>query len=340
MLRSIRFWIGVGVTVFFLFLFIFQIRDDFGEMGRALGEANYIFLLPAVFIYGVGVFFRAVRWRYLLKPLKVFSSFRLFPLILIGMLVNNVLPARLGIVARAYILGERESISKMATGGTMVVEQVFDGLALLFFAAIISFFAPLTGWLQQVINITAGLFLGAVVICFILASSPRVARLAIAVVLRFLPQRWRGKTEKWLLLLIEGLGIMRSPGKLLIVLMISTLVWVCEAGMFYMVGFAFNLEVPFYAFLLATAVANLAWALLMTQGGLGSFDLACQKTLELFNVGTGVAASYTVVLHALILLTTIPLGFVFLWLENLSLAKVVKRQEQKLAERNDPEGGE
>lgn len=327
MLRSIRFWIGVGVTVFFLFLFIFQIRDDFGEMGRALGEANYIFLLPAVFIYGVGLFLRAVRWRYLLMPLKAFSSFRLFPLILIGMLVNNVLPARLGIVARAYILGEREGISKMATGGTMVVEQVFDGLTLLLFVAVISFFAPLTGLLQQVVYIAAGLFLGAVVICFILASSPRVARLAIAVVLRFLPQRWRGKTEKWLLLLIEGLGIMRSPGKLLIVLMISILVWVCEAGMFYMVGFAFDLEVPFYAFLLATAVANLAWALLMTQGGLGSFDLACQKTLELFNVGAGVAASYTVVLHALILMTTIPLGFVFLWLENLSLAKVVKRQE-------------
>ncbi len=340
MLRSIRFWIGVGVTVFFLFLFIFQIRDDFGEMGRALGEANYIFLLPAVFIYGVGLFLRAVRWRYLLMPLKAFSSFRLFPLILIGMLVNNVLPARLGIVARAYILGEREGISKMATGGTMVVEQVFDGLTLLLFVAVISFFAPLTGLLQQVVYIAAGLFLGAVVICFILASSPRVARLAIAVVLRFLPQRWRGKTEKWLLLLIEGLGIMRSPGKLLIVLMISILVWVCEAGMFYMVGFAFNLEVPFYAFLLATAVANLAWALLMTQGGLGSFDLACQKTLELFNVGAGVAASYTVVLHALILLTTIPLGFVLLWLENLSLAKIVPRQEQKLVERNDPEGGE
>jgi len=340
LLRSIRFWIGVGVTVFFLFLFIFQIRDDFGEMGRALGEANYIFLLPAVFIYGVGLFLRAVRWRYLLMPLKAFSSFRLFPLILIGMLVNNVLPARLGIVARAYILGEREGISKMATGGTMVVEQVFDGLTLLLFVAVISFFAPLTGLLQQVVYIAAGLFLGAVVICFILASSPRVARLAIAVVLRFLPQRWRGKTEKWLLLLIEGLGIMRSPGKLLIVLMISILVWVCEAGMFYMVGFAFNLEVPFYAFLLATAVANLAWALLMTQGGLGSFDLACQKTLELFNVGAGVAASYTVVLHALILLTTIPLGFVLLWLENLSLAKIVPRQEQKLVERNDPEGGE
>ena len=105
--------------------------------------------------------------------------------------------------------------------------------------------------------------------------------------------------------------------------------------MFYMVGFSFNLGLPFYAFLLATSVANLAWALLMTQGGLGSFDLACQKTLELFGVGAALAASYVVVLHALILLTTIPLGFVFLWRENLSLARVVPRRE-RLAREHDP----
>jgi len=331
LLKSIRFWIGVGGTLLFLFLFIYQIRDDFGAMGQALGEANYLFLLPALLIYGVGIWFRAVRWRYLLKPIRLFSSLRLFPLIVIGMLVNNVLPARLGIVARAYILGEREGVSKMATGGTMVVELVFDGLTLLLFAAVISFFAPLTGWLQQVINITAGIFLAVMFVCFVLAVSPRTARFAIGLGLHLLPRGWRDRVEKWLLLLIEGLAIMRSPVKLLVVLLLSILVWVCEAGMFYMVGFAFDLGLPFHPYLLGTAVANLAWALLMTQGGLGSFDLALQKTMELFNVGSGVAASYTVVLHALILLTTIPLGFAFLWLQNLSLAKIVRGQKQNPA---------
>ena len=329
MLKSRRFWIGIVITLLFLVLFIFQIRGEFGEMGRALAEASYIFLLPAALIYIVGVFFRAVRWRYLLKPMKVLSSFRLFPLILIGMLVNNILPARLGIVARAYILGEREGISKMATGGTMVVEQMFDGVTLLLFVAVMSFFAPLEGWIQQVVYVAAGLFLGALVVCFILASSPRLAQIAVSFVLHFLPQRWRGKAEEWLHLLIEGLGIMRSPGKLFIVLVMSILVWLCEAGMFYMVAFSFGLGwLHYYVFMLATAVANLAWALLMTQGGLGSFDLALQKTLQLFGVELAVAASYTVVVHALILLITIPLGFLFLWLENISLAKLVPGEQQ------------
>lgn len=331
MLKNRRFWIGLVITLIFLFLFIFQVRDDIGEMGRALSEANYLFLLPGILLYYLGVYFRAVRWRFLLKPLRSFSSIGLFPLIIIGMLVNNVLPARLGIVARAYILGEKEHISKMAVGGTTVVEQISDGVILILFAAIISFFVPLEGLLQQVIYITAGLFIGALVLCLVLVSSPRLARLAINVVLRFLPYRLRERTEQWLLLLIEGFGIMRSPSKLLIVFIIAALVWLCEAGLFYMVGSAFDLGLPFYVYILAMSVANLAWVLLMTQGGVGPFDFALQQTLIAFSVTVGVASSYTLVLHALILMLTIPLGFVFLWMANLSLTKVVG-ERQKLAQ--------
>jgi len=338
LLKNRRFWIGLGITILFLFLFIFQVRGDFGEMGRALGEANYLLLLPGVLIYYLGLFLRAVRWRLLLKPLGNFSSIRLFPLIIIGMLVNNILPARLGIVARAYILGEKERISKMAVGGTMVVEQISDGVILILFAAIISFFVPLEGLLQQVINITAGIFIVALVLCLVLVSSPRLARVAINVVLRFLPKRLGERTERWLLLLIEGFEIMRSPGQLLIAFIIAALVWLCEAGLFYIVGFAFDLGLPFYVYLLAMSVANLAWVLLMTQGGLGPFDFALQQTLIAFGITVGAASSYTLILHSLILMLTIPLGFVFLWTENLSLTKVVRARQELAQDYGTKEG--
>lgn len=335
MLKSRRFWIGLGITLLFLFLFLY--RTNFAEMGRALGQANYLFLLPGLLLYILGVSLRSLRWRYLLKPIGIFSPFRLFPLIVIGFLVNNLLPARLGIVARAYILGEREGVSKMATAGTIVVEQVFDGVTLLLFAAIISLFGvSVGGALQNTIYIVAGLFLVALVLCFMLALSSRLARRAIALLLHLMPGRWRGRMGEWLTLLIEGLGIMRSPGKLLIVLIISMLVWLCEAGVFCMVGFSFGLELPFYVFLLAASVSNLAWALLMTPGGLGPFDYFCQQTLVYFGVGEAVATSYVVALHAIILLPMIALGFIFLWWENLSLAKIVPREEQRLAPAPDP----
>ena len=324
MLKKRRFWIGLGITLLFVFLFVFEVRDDIGEMGRALGEANYLFLIPGILIYYLGVYFRAVRWRFLLKPLGSFSSIRLFPLIIIGMMVNNILPARLGILARAYILGEKDRISKMAVGGTMVVEQISDGVILILFAAIVSLFVPLAGLLQQVIYITSGLFIGGLILCLVLGSSPRLAHAAINIVLRFLPKRFRQRTEQWLVLLIGGFEIMRSPGQLIIAFIVAALVWLCEAGLFHMVGFAFDLGQPFYVYLLAMSVANLAWVLLMTQGGVGPFDFALQQTLIAFGVSVGVASSYTLLSHALILIMTIPVGFLFLWMANLSLSKVVR----------------
>jgi uncharacterized protein (TIRG00374 family) len=322
--KSKRFWIGVAISIAFLALFLFQV--DFSEVGRELSKANYIFLLPGILIYLLGVFFRAVRWQYLLKPLGNFTIFRMFSLILIGMLVNNVIPARLGIVARAIILGEKEKISKMAVGGTMVVEQVLDGIILLLFTAITALFVPLNGWLQNVVYVTAGLFIALLILCLVFATSAKAAQKGLNIILRILPKKWHKKIGEWFMRLIEGLGIMKSLRKLLVVFIMSALVWLCEAGLFYMVGFSFDLHQPYYVYMLATAVSNLAWVLLMTQGGLGSFDLACQKSLELFDIGAAAAASYAIVVHALILFITIPLGLIFLWVENLSLSKVIGRR--------------
>jgi glycosyltransferase 2 family protein len=313
---------AIGIAL----LAIFLSQVDFSEMGRELAKANYIYLLPGVLIYLLGVFFRALRWQYLLKPLGHFRIFRMFSLILIGMLVNNIIPARLGIVVRAIILGEKENISKMAVGGTMVVEQVFDGLILLFFTAITALFAPLDGWLQLVVYVTAGIFIALLILCIVFASSATASQKGLKLVLRLLPRKWHEKAGEWFVRLIEGLGVMKSPRKLLVIFIMSNLVWLCEAGLFYMVGFSFDLHQPYYVYMLATAVANLAWVLLMTQGGVGSFDLACQKSLMVFNVAEAAAASYAIVVHALILIITIPLGLIFLWVENLSLSKVIGRR--------------
>ena len=333
MLKSRRFWIGIGLAALFLWLFIRG--TDFSEMRDALSEANYLYLIPAIAVYFVGVYFRSVRWQYLLKSVGSFSAIRLFPLVVIGFLVNNVLPARLGIVARAYILGEKEGVSKMETGGTLVVEQVFDGLTLLLFAAVISLFVELEGQLQQAVNVAAGVFIAALVILIVLASSERLSQKAIALLLRILPERFKGRIETWLILLIEGLAIMRSPRKLFILLFISIAVWTSEAATFWVMSLAFDLGQPFHVFLLAAALANLAWAILMTPGGLGPFDWACKETVMLFGVSEAVATSYAIAVHAVVLLPMIVLGFVFLWMENMSLARIVPEGE-KLKQNNQP----
>jgi len=333
LLKSRRFWVVLLVTSLFLFLFFYQ--TDFSEMGKALREANYLFILPAIVIYFVGVFFRAVRWHYLLLPLRNIASVRLFPLVVIGFLVNNVLPARLGTVARSYLLGERERMSKMSTFATIVVEQVFDGLTLLLFAAGIALFIPLDPWLKNVIYIATGLFFSVFIICLFIASSEALTRRWAAIFMHVLPLRVRSKVEGWFILFMEGLKVMRSPRKLVAILAFSAALWLCEGLMFYFLSFSFNLGQPFHVLLLATAIANLA-LFIPTPGGIGPFDYFCKRTLVFFNVPAVAATAYVAILHFTLLVPVILLGFIFLWTEKISLTKLIPaRGKAKLAEGYD-----
>ncbi len=170
MLRKRRLWFSLALTLIFLGLFLYRI--DLSEAKRALIEARYIFIGPAILIYFLGAWFRSLRWRLLVAPLARVSSFRLFPLVFIGFAINNIMPGRLGLVARAYLLGRREGISKIASGTTIAVDQMFDGLALLFSIVIISFFVPLPPWARQGAWIMA-FILGVVLPVFLIMARSR-----------------------------------------------------------------------------------------------------------------------------------------------------------------------
>ena len=141
-----QFWLGGGVSLALLLLLLYQV--DLGEIKDALREANYFLLAPSVAIYFVAVLFRAVRWRYLLAPMGVFPVRRLYPVVIIGYMANNLLPVRLGEVVRSYYLSRQETVNTSSALATIAVERVFDGLTLLFFAAVVSLFLPLVGLLH------------------------------------------------------------------------------------------------------------------------------------------------------------------------------------------------
>jgi len=335
LLKSVRFWIGLGISVLFLLLFFY--RTDFSEMGRALKGANYIFLLPAIVVYFVGVWFRAWRWHYLLRPLGKVATHRLFSLVVIGFTVNDILPGRLGIFAQSYILGEKEGMSKTAVFATVAVERIFDGLALLLYLIAISLFVPLADllrdlagpvgipWAVLVLALAALFIIPFAALLFIASYEDFVQRLA-NFFLNFLPIRWASRLKELVALFLTGLRGLRSPWVLLAVFLTSMLVWLCEAGMFYLLAFAFDLGQPFYVLLLATSTANLAIALPSSQGGIGLFEFFCQRTLIFFGVQEALATAYVIALHAALLLPVIVIGFGFLWLENLSLAEVVRQR--------------
>lgn len=135
MLRTKRFWIGLVISLAFLYL-AFQ-GQDFGEIWEALRSANYWWMIPAVGVYFLAVLARSWRWHYLVRPIKNISPFRLFPILVMGYMGNNLFPFRAGEVLRAYLLRRKEDISMSASLATIAVERLFDGLTMILIIVVV-----------------------------------------------------------------------------------------------------------------------------------------------------------------------------------------------------------
>ncbi len=325
MLRSKTVWLGIVIALALSALFFYG--TDFRAIGEGFRTANYFFLLPALALYFVGVLMRAARWHFLLRSIKPIAYSHLFQVTVIGYMANDLLPFRIGELARALILGETEQISRASTLVTIVLERVFDGVTMLLFIGAASLFLALNDYLRTLLFVGSVLFAAVVVVLVMFASFRERFDHLIHAVLRRLPERWGARGLKLLDSFFHGLSVLRNPLDALFALTFSILAWLCEAGMYAVLALGFGITVSFPVFLLATAVANLVTIIPSTPGYIGVFDAPVRYILELFGVNASIAASYTILLHAALIVPVVLLGLVFTWRLGLSLGQLQKRAQ-------------
>jgi uncharacterized protein (TIRG00374 family) len=338
-----RFWLGLGFSAIFLLILVLNV--DLHEISVALGEANYIYVVPAIGIYFVAAYFRSLRWQFLLSPLRWLPVHRLYPVVIIGYMANNLLPARLGELVRSYYLAQRENVSGSSALATIAVERIYDGLALLALAVLSGpillllgvFDSASEGYRTTAIAVTVGMvaiFL-TVLVVLTLATLPGFMQV-VAVALKAVPERFRPRAGELVLRFIEGLGVLNSPRKHLWLFILSLPVWLMEAAMYLLVAYSFGIDTFFDSFwifllvtLLLTTTSNLATALPASIGGIGPFEVVAQQSLVIVGVGASIAAIYAGFLHLVALWLPVNLvGLVLLWKHNLSLKKLVNIERQ------------
>ena len=293
------------------------------EIGRALEDANYWYLIPATAVLGVAISARCVRWSILMRPVAPMSPGRLFPYAIIGYMANNLLPARAGELVRAYVLGDREHVSKMGTFGTIAVERLFDGcvlvLMLLIAGAVVGFE---DGRLQAIAVVSTILFVAALTVFYILTLREARAKRVIHFLLRVLPERFEHQAEAMADSLVGSLRSVHDPRSLGLVVLFSALAWVIEAAAYAVIGIGFDLGVGFGHYCLLLAAANLAIIIPTFFGGTGPFEWAAKLVLVGAGVGDSVAGAYSIIAHAVILIPTTILGLILLWSFGVSLRRI------------------
>ncbi|NIV35588.1 MAG: UPF0104 family protein, partial [Anaerolineae bacterium] len=93
-------------------------------------------------------------------------------------------------------------------------------------------------------------------------------------------------------------------------------------GKYWFVMHAFPFEVSFFALMLMNGIVNLATTIPSAPGYVGTFDAPGIAVLEAYGVPGGLAAGYTLVLHAALWLPITALGAYYMARESLSWQRV------------------
>ena len=319
----------VGVLISIIFLFLAFYKADFVEVWKALRRANYIYIVPNILLLLLASWFRAYRWRFMVKPIKNVKTSSLFSSTMIGLMANNLLPARLGELVRAYASGEKEKISRSASFATIVVERVFDGFAILFIFWLALAFSPFPDWVRKGANVILIVNLALLLVLIFLELRPGATINFLQKILVFLPPALSRKISQIMLKFTDGLKVFRSWKDMLWIVVWSLVIWGMLGISNYFVLMAFDLHPPFQASFIVLIFVSFVISLPSAPGFIGTFQWACVAALSLYGIPADSAQAFSIVLWACQYFPVTGIGLFYLKKEHLSLKRVEKEAERE-----------
>jgi uncharacterized protein (TIRG00374 family) len=319
----------VGFLITGVFLVLALRNVDLGAVAQQLATADYRLLLPAAACTLGSYLLRTTRWRVLLEPVFPVSWRAAFSALMLGFAANNVLPARVGEVVRAYTLSRTTGASVSLGFATIVVERLFDGLTLLALMAVALRFAPIPAdgeQLRLVEVASVAIFAAAALVLTALLLLRRRALVLVGIVTRPLPAtiatRIGGIAESF----IDGLDCLRRPSVIARAAGLSVLVWTCEAASYAFVARAFDLGLSpaqyLSAVLFLVVFVNLGIMIPSAPGYIGTFQFFARLALAPFGVPAAQALSLAVLAHATQYALVTGIGLVILWRQHLSFGRI------------------
>lgn len=302
--RSLLRWLP-GVLVTALAVWLLARAVDWDEFVASLASVPPGVLLLIVALYLVTMVMRAVAWQFLLK--RQVSPGRAVLAMNEGYFFNNILPFRLGELARAFLLGRRSHLGTFYVLSTIVVERSFD---LAIAAGLLLATLPLAlgmDWARPAAMALLALIVAGLFALYLAARNrewveTRIERLAgrWGLVRRFaLPQLHSVLNGFSALTRFEffagGLGLLVSS-------------WLLSVARDWMLIRVFVPEAPIWWAALGISAANMMGAVPSVMASLGTYELGATGALALVGMPTEAALAYALIVHVTHLVSSSIIG--------------------------------
>lgn len=329
-MRRWKTWLGLAISIAAI---AWAVRGvEWSAVGRALREADYV-LLGIVFVLAaaINVGMRAVRWKVLLRPSGTTRLSSCVSATAIGLMANNVLPARIGEFVRAYALGRREAIPAATAFGALFVERLLDGVTLVGTIYVLTWLHDFPAWVDTTVRIAFYVFSGAIAFQLWLAFHPKgFVQIVRWFSSRIFGGRFHEAIERIFVTFVDAFVLFRHPGVLALSLLLAAVQWTL-ISITYGIGLAaFDLldQAGWIGAFFTDSVTSIGVAVPSSPGFVGTYQAFIVKSLEVFDVDRTSAFTYSVGFHAANYLSVTLVGAWYFFREGLSWGELERSEEE------------
>jgi uncharacterized protein (TIRG00374 family) len=258
---------------------------------------------------------RAIRWGVYFLPDRRVAFRPLFGTLAISYMASTFLPLRAGELLRPVFLGQREGLSLARVVATILLEKLFDFLAIGVMLALLVVIAPLPDLAQAA---------GATIATFILVGFGFVVGLAVlrAPTLRlvgFIESRLplglghRFRLEQVARQFAEGTDCLRVPRVWMLLLTWTAATWLFSVGSGWFGALALGVHPSLAALLFLTVLTSTGQAVPSSPGYVGVYHAAATVALTAFGIDAASAFAIAFLTWAVTYGSLVVVGLIALW---------------------------
>jgi uncharacterized protein (TIRG00374 family) len=330
MKRNAAISLVVGVIISALTLYLAFKNVPFSDLTSYVVSIDYLWILPTVVVVLLSFVLRAYRWQVILKSTGEVSFWNAYHPLMIGFMINSVLPGRVGEIARPVILKKQEDIPFSTGLATVAAERVFDVIIMIvLFAALLA-----TVQIDPNLDITFGKYhlnRAALLTAGRGLFNLLLLLLAGIIIISFDGAEFKEKAQKKvctpLVKLVEnfsyGFALIKYPAKIVICLGLSFVIWILSALAYYLMAQGCpGIGLSFAELFAVMIIICFFIALPSVPGYWGIWEAGGIFGLTLFGVATKEAAGFTLVNHVIQMFPIIIAGIISAMITSINIIQV------------------
>ncbi|CAB5151247.1 hypothetical protein D3OALGA1CA_4626 [Olavius algarvensis associated proteobacterium Delta 3] len=342
----------LGTVVSAITLYLAFRNVPFADLVAYLGTINYLWMIPATLVILISFMLRAVRWQIILRSARRVGFWEAHNPMMIGFMMNCVLPGRVGELARPILLRKQSKVPFTTGLATVAAERVFDLIMLIALFAFVLATVPI----DPELNMTFGNYqlnrdtlemiaTGMLRICFVFIigiilvtidytrSLIQKTILRIPQLLSFGSVAVKQKIHDRLAVplanvtdnIASGFSLVRYPKSIALIGMLSLIIWLLAAFSYYIIALGCpGVDLSYPELTAVMVIVAFFIALPSVPGFWGLWEAGGVFAMTLFGVPGKEAAGFTLANHALQMLPVILVGFAAAIVTGVNILQVTR----------------